>query len=51
MGPRVNLRAFGVPAHQVGSDREPLEIVGLERRLTIGGRQLGVDVPPGLPAE
>jgi len=49
MRPRPDVGALRVPADQVGGDREPLEVLGLERRLAIRGRQLRIGIAPGLP--
>ena len=51
MGTRPDVDAVGVPAKQVGGRREPLHVLGLKRRLLVGGRQLGIGVRPRLPLE
>jgi hypothetical protein len=43
--------AFFVPTDQERSDREPLEVVELERYLVIRRRQLRPRRSPGLPSE
>ena len=49
--PRQQVDALGVPADQVGGGRQPLQILRLQRRLPVRGRELGVGVRPRLPAE
>ena len=51
MRPRPDIGALRVAPDQVSDDREPLEVIGLERRLAIRGRQLRVGIAPGLPRE
>ena len=51
MRTRVGVGAVGVPAGEVSGHREPLQVVRPERPFAIRGRQLGVRIPPGLPAE
>jgi hypothetical protein len=51
MRPCPDVGTLRVPADQVSSDREPLEVFGLEGHLAIGGRQLRLGIAPGLPPE
>ena len=51
MRPRPGVGGLRVPADQMRRDREPLEVVGLERRLAIRGRELRMGVAPRPPPE
>jgi hypothetical protein len=49
MRPRPQVGALRVSADQVRSNREPLEVLGLECRLAVRGHQLRVGISPTLP--
>lgn len=43
--------ALGIVTDEVGRGGKALQVLRAERRLLVRGRQLGVGVPPSLPAE
>ena len=43
-----DLVALRVLADQVGRGRQPLQVLGSERALAIGGREIAVDLAPGM---
>ena len=49
VSPRPQVRAVGVLSDQVRRHGEPIEVLGLEVVLSIGGRELRVRVGPVLP--
>jgi hypothetical protein len=51
MPTRPQFIAVSVPADQMSGHCEPLQIFRLERRLLVRSRQLGICIPPSVPAE
>ncbi len=48
---RPQVSALGISTDEVGRGGKSLQVLRAQRRQLVRGRQLGVGVPPSLPAE